>query len=327
MKKRTSDFGSKVVTMLKKTGKALIASEEDGAPTECTFRPAPKTLDIMVQARENLNSFRTYLETDPTDSHKCYELVALTMSRAVSQFTNRTADLQEKLNEARTAVLDFTEQEQITRARKAECQERLKALHLQESEVRAEIQTLNHEAADLQAGIAAGKTLKRSMRDGKRQFDELQAELTALEAEFHREEERTKEAKRELADGQAALEKRKKDTDDELARTEKRIRELTARLKRQEIFEREAQSRAQKRRASAATSQEQKVATFVIDDRVKVSHDELEGLSYMVTTIQRENRELSEDVESKQMDIDCLMQENRGLHQLIRQSAAKVNKD
>jgi uncharacterized protein involved in exopolysaccharide biosynthesis len=45
------------------------------------------------------------------------------MSRAISQFTNRTADLQEKLNEARTAVLDFTEQEQLTRARKTACQD------------------------------------------------------------------------------------------------------------------------------------------------------------------------------------------------------------
>jgi hypothetical protein len=62
-------------------------------------------------------------------------------------------------------VLDFTEQEQLTRTRKVACQDRLKALHLSESDVRAEIQRLNHDAADLQAGIAAGKALKHSLRD------------------------------------------------------------------------------------------------------------------------------------------------------------------
>jgi chromosome segregation ATPase len=189
---------------------------------------------------------------------------------------------------------------------------------LSESDVRADIQHLKHDTADLHAGIAAGKALKGSLRDGKRRFDELQAQLAELEDEFHREEAQTRDAKRELADAQAALERGRADAEDEVARTDSQIRDLTERIRRQESLEREALSRAQKRRAAA---QEQKVATFVIDGRVKVRPEELQGLRNMVAAIQRENRELAEDVDSKQADIDCLMQENRGLYQLIRQFA------
>jgi hypothetical protein len=114
------------------------------------------------------------------------------------------------------------------------------------------------------------------------------------------------------------MHRRRSSAEDEDARTDSRIRDLTERLRRQESLEREAQSRAQKRRAAA---QEQKVATFVIDDRVKVRPEELQKLRHMVAAIQRENRELAEDVDSKQTDIDCLIQENRGLHQFIRQFA------
>ena len=46
----------------------------------------------------------------------------------------------------------------------------------------------------------------------------------------------------------------------------------------------------------------------------------------MVEQIEAENRALEEEYESKQMDIDCLIQQNLGLKQIIRDIVENQNK-
>jgi hypothetical protein len=50
------------------------------------------------------------------------------------------------------------------------------------------------------------------------------------------------------------------------------------------------------------------VSAFVIEDRVKISEEDTETLRFVI-----------EEGNDRMMDVDCLMQENIGLKQLIRQ--------
>jgi septal ring factor EnvC (AmiA/AmiB activator) len=271
----------------------------------------------MLQARENLIVFRTYLESDPTDSHGCYDVVYQTMSRAFSQFTDQTADLEVKLLEARTAVHDIAAQEQATQQRRSSFVERLAALEADASSVRAQIWAAQEEGRHLEAAIRDGKERKRQLLEGRRAYDELQAQLADAEAEFVRQKEATHRRQYDLAEVRRAVEQQTRELEDELAASEAQIREITAKVKQVEAEDREVQL-ARKRTAAVPAKEEPKQTTYVINDSVRVSHQELEGLRFMVEALQGENNKLAEHIESRMMDADCLFQENCGLKQVIR---------
>jgi chromosome segregation ATPase len=306
-------------SMMKKTSKVFGPDDEEHTPppNECLFQPASSSLDIMLQARENLIVFRTYLESDPTDSQGCYDVVYQTMSRAFSQFTNRTAELEGKLLEAQTAANDFSGQEQLTRQRRASFLDRLAALEAAAAGVRPEIDAAHEETSRLEAEIRGGKERKRRLAEGRRAYDGLQVQLAAAEAEFVRQKEATRRRQQDLADVRRAVERQARELEDELAASDARIRELTVRVKQVEAEDREVQ--LVKRRTSPTPAKDgPKQSTYVINDSVRVSQQELEQLRFMVEAIQAENEKLAEQVESRMMDADCLLQENCGLKQVIR---------
>ena len=59
--------------------------------------------------------------------------------------------------------------------------------------------------------------------------------------------------------------------------------------------------------------------SYVIEDTVKISNQEVVGLQFMINQLEKENKQLHILIESKKDDIKCLSDENLGLKEIIRE--------
>ena len=102
--------------------------------------------------------------------------------------------------------------------------------------------------------------------------------------------------------------------EEEIQKCDTKVKDLTSKAKKADQIEK---SLANKPKQDVYENEPQKAA-FVINDNVKVSNEEIKQLKFMVTSIQQENEQLIKERDSKMMDVDCVMQENLGLKQIIR---------
>jgi DNA repair exonuclease SbcCD ATPase subunit len=321
-------ISSKLRSIIKK-GKN---TSRDGLPTEdelpaetepvepCPFQLASSSLDVMVQARENLANFRIYLEEDPIDSFACYRKVSQSMARAFSEFTNRTADLKVQLGKAETAATDFDQPLQENQSQKAQLTAELQAAREETQKLRESLTRINTQKSVLDREISEFKALKRTVKQIQQRESLLRQKIADYAAALEKETVATGELEGQLAfqrehesDSGAALR-------EELQQSEARIRELMTKAKKADTEEKEIQAKLQQRKSvPVVPPPTEKPSTFLIRDTVRISQGEVDNLIFMIKAIRKENAELTNDRNSKMVDIDCLMQENLGLKQLIRQ--------
>jgi SMC interacting uncharacterized protein involved in chromosome segregation len=283
--------------------------------SEVPFIPADASLDLMVQARENLNSFKSYLDHDPSDSGRHYDIVAQTMSRACSEFTNRTAELEIRIDQARTAANDIIAQEESIVQQKDNFCVQISAAESEESQLRLELESLQSNARELESAVENGEAQEKEFDHIRREYSIWKERHESLVAEYESEDARTKELAREESELRELLQTQSTGAEAEVAQVEARIRELAATVK--VITARPDQP--QKEEEAVAAQPE--LPAFVIQDSVHVSGGERRHLAAMVAALEEENAALAADVNSRMMDIDCLMQENLGLKQIIREIA------
>jgi chromosome segregation ATPase len=288
--------------------------------SEVQFVAADTSLDLMAQARVNLNSFKSYLEHDSDDSHGHYSVVAQTMSRACSQFTNRTAELEILIDQARTAASDIVEQENSILAQKATFCEKLLDVEAEDIRLRGELEKLRLSAVELESQIEAGSDQIEKVEEARVEYGNWTERQRELMEEFEREAARTKELLQEEEELKEALRRRSEGEDEEVVLAEARVRELASKVK--ELVVREEQ--AAKKVEEEAPAAQVELPAFVIEDSVHVNGEEIKNLVFMVAALREENELLAGEVESRMVDIGCLGQENMGLKQIIREMVEGV---
>jgi chromosome segregation ATPase len=286
--------------------------------SDITFVPANPSLDIMVQARENLNAFKAYLEHDPPDSWSHYDVVAQTMSRACSEFTNRTAQLEIKIDHARSAATDIEIRWREIVQKRADYLAQLEVIEAEETRMGIDLSSLQAQISAIESQLAILEQQERQLAEAREEHSVLESKYESAAAEYEAERAQTKV----LMDEQALLlqKTQQRDTEQEAAfrECEERVRHLAAMAKAAE--ERAAQA-ATPRKKDETPAGPPGTPAFVIQDTVRVSSEEIERLGFMVGSLEADNARLALQVNSRMQDIDCLMQENLGLKQIIRELA------
>jgi hypothetical protein len=324
--KKASEIGSRFKTMIMKHTEASPDRSEPEIPPPLpspVFDLAPPSLDLASQALQNLQNFKSYLELAQSDGPKYFPSVAESFSQALTFLRNRTSDRASQLSEAKTAASDFEEQESRNRALKMEYSDQLGALQAEEGCLRAQLEDLRRGGIELQKEIATGKALKRSTRAARSDFEGLTTKLKLLEEELAKEVEKTAVLSAELTEMMIQADSQKQQLELALESCEARVRELKARARTQEV-EREQVKTLGKKKKLEPLLLTPDVSAYVIDDRVKITGEDIETLRFMIEALEKENAELAEAEQEKMTDIDCLMQENLGLKQLIRSSTEGI---
>jgi predicted RNase H-like nuclease (RuvC/YqgF family) len=279
---------------------------------------ASAALDAAAQARENLRNFRAFLEGDPGDPAAALLAVTQSFSGALTALRGQTADLQSKTTEAQAAATDLDGQEAENTARRTDYAARLAGLREERAALARAIEQLRLEGERLEREIATGKALKAGMHEKTDEFTGRSRRLADLEKELMEESAHTVFLQQEAGRLRLEIEGQGQQAELDLANSQARVRDLTLEAKKAELEEKRSKMQAKKKKLLPLLLTPD-VSAFVIEDRVKISEEDTETLRFMIDALQEENAKLIEERNDRMMDVDCLMQENVGLKQLIRQ--------
>lgn len=316
------DFGNKFknIKNIMKKKKGGDSDEETPDGQDNVFVEADQSMDMMAQARQNLNSFKRYIETNPPDARIHFGVVFQTMTKAFSDITNKGAEIEIKIQESKTQAEEFDTKIEAQEKTKAEIEKTLTELTGQIRTKKNEINKIQAKNDKLEQTILLHKKAKVRVNQLLLKYEDQLSSLNEHTAILEKEKETTAKLVQQLDDAQDAFRCKKIEIENEIKQSEQSLRELVTKVKQVDAVE-------QKEKAiTAATPKKVVIAapppeksTFVIEDNVKVSHSEIDGLRRMIYDIQVENDTLQEELDSKKMDVDCLMQENLGLKQVIRE--------
>lgn len=306
--------------MFKRKNKDKEQAEQKHDAPQVVFQEAPPDLDLFTTARINLKNFKEYLEQTQENAFEPYQIVNGSLSKAYSNLTNKQSELEaEKENHTKdmTAITaDISKQKEAYQSETNE----IEALKKSQDEIYQSNQVLKEKIQS-----QTDKNAKAAKE--KVQLAELQEKLKSLRSAVENKQKEletvlttTKSASDEYESLKQTLADKQKFAAEELIKSEQQVKELQAQAKKQEqIQERQkmkAPERVNSRRRVSMT--DRKTETFIIKDNLQLSTAELETLRTLTTQIQKENDVLQGEYESKQMDVDCLFQENLGLKQILR---------
>lgn len=291
------------------------SSDEATNPNEPAFQAAESSLSLREQAMSNLLNFKKYLEQNPANPSQEYEVVYQSISHAFSDLTNQISTLQNEKEKANAEYEKYTEQlgEKIMLKSNFERQitdltaEKRKERNFLDEQVR-----VNNKIVLEKERTSKNKEQIRILSEKIEQLkNKITEEKQRLEQEIEKTQKLTSDNERiklKFQDKQNVIDSKMKKGDNE-------IKVLMTQAKKAESVQIE-QMNVEKKPQVPVNKEN---TTFMIDDNVKVSNEEIHTLKYMVSEIQKENKSLSIELESKKMDVDCLMQENLGLKQIIRE--------
>ncbi|KAH0790550.1 hypothetical protein GPJ56_005539 [Histomonas meleagridis] len=280
-----------------------------------TFTKADTSLPLAQQAKENFKNFKKYLDSNPPDPASDYDHVYQTMSHAFSDWTNQVTTLEANIS-------DLSAQIGI-------CEEKIKEKENQKSQLEKQLSELSNEK-NLKLRELKEQKLITSRIEVRNQISPLKLQINDLINEFNnisgklqvnkellsKELEKTDHLQKHFDDLEMKIKEQEDNVRTEIERSEAEIKKLKDQAKKVEIIVPEQIEPKQTKRRRSSNYQE--AETFVIKDNVKVSQEEINTLKYMISEIQKENDKIKKERDSKMVDIDCLLQENIGLKQMIR---------
>jgi chromosome segregation ATPase len=323
--KKKAEFGSRFKSMIRRRSKPDgTVFSDDSEPVRSASMPEPgfqfasTTLDPTVQARENLVNFKAFLESDPSDPFADLLGVSQSFSGALATLRLRTDDFQAKLTEAQAASIDLDDQESTYEAHKMQFAIRLADLRDEKAALLRVAEQLRQEGERLEGQIAAGKAMKKSVRQNNDALTSYCTRLGDLEKQLIEECAHTVFLQQEVDRLKLEIEGQGQHFELELASSQARVRDLTLEAKRGELEEKRAKMQAKKKKLLPLLLTPD-VSAFVIEDKVKISDEDTGTLRFMIGALTEENKEMIQERDDAMMDVDCLMQENIGLKLLIRQ--------
>lgn len=286
---------------------------DEGPKEQFVFIPADKSLDIVLQTRENLGNFKSFLESKPDDPTLNYDAVYQTLSQAFGELTNDISQSQERydqsLEESKELEKEINEKEKIRNS----LEKQIRELNYQVRQLKSELFSLKEETELFESKLESTKHYKSTRNKLGLLYQDLLSQKIAGNSLYENSKMETQRLEELLQRKKKILEETTKQSDNEIQKSEVKIKSLTNEAKRADQREKELQSKPK-----VDSYVDDSSNTFIIDDNVKVSPEEIKQLKLMVESIQQENANLIAERDSKMMDIDCIMQENLGLKQIIR---------
>lgn len=300
--------------------------EHNEAKTEApgvVFQEAPPDLDLFTTARINLKNFKEYFEQTQENAFEPYQIVNASLSKAYSNLTNKASELllekEHHTKDMESVQADIAQQkESLERENKeiSELKEKQNKLHERNSELKKKIENQRGKNTDSSKYKVTLAELQEKLKNLQSTVEKKQKDLEAL----------TEHNKKIIDEYDACKKKlsgKQEFATSELLKSEQLVKDLQTQAKKIEQ-EREAQKlKAEQKKSVHMSSRrvsmtERKTETFIIQDNLQLSNTELETLRSLTSQIQKENDELNEEYESKKMDVDCLIQQNLGLKQILR---------
>jgi hypothetical protein len=180
------------------------------------------------------------------------------------------------------------------------------------------LEELQRSQNQLICDITIGKAKKKLLHTSRDDVNSRAGRLAELEEEFARESAKTIALQSDVNELKLQVEAQKQQLELALETCEAKVRELTLRARNSKSDLAPTKTSAKKKKLEPLLLTPD-VSAYVIDDRVRISGEDTERLQFMITELEKENEELLQSQSDKMADIDCLMQENLGLKQLIRQ--------
>jgi len=289
---------------------------------EIKFQEADSNLDIFTQARINIQNFYSYFQQSQIDASIHYSIVSKTLSKAYGILTNRCAELEinRETYEKQIASIQedtnrFNKEVEINKELLNQLLNREKFLICEKSRLSQEL------LRETQQRNKIAETKKKILRI-KYDMKSIEDKASTMEQHYHVLHEQLLNLEREYRE---AVEN-SFDCGNELENTARKseilIKELVSRIK-----SIESEQEKNKPKPSSNTSKtplpSPEKSSYLIVDTVKYSDRDIINLKNTIQIIEDENSILSAELDSKKMDTDCLMQQNIGLKQIIRDLVEK----
>ncbi|KAH0795153.1 hypothetical protein GPJ56_000996 [Histomonas meleagridis] len=280
-----------------------------------TFTKADTSLPLSQQAKENLINFKKYLEKNPPDPSSDYDHVYQTMSHAFSDWTNNVTTLQSEISELSVKRNEYEEKINEKEKEKSQLEKQLSELSIEKKKKTRELEEKKSDILKLEDQKNQNFKLKTQIENLTTQFNELLEKLQARKDVYEKEKEKTTQIQNHCDDVEKKVHEKEDSVQSDIEKDDAELKELMNQAKKTEIIPEIETKQTNKKQPTGP----QEVETYVINDNVKVSQEEINGLKYMISEIQRENEEITIERDSKMMDVDCILQENLGLKQIIRE--------
>ena len=281
---------------------------------QSVFVPADKSLDIVVQAQDNLDNFQIYLNSNDIYESTGFPFVSESLTQALTLLAKNNSDTQIKVKETKQKLDDLNEKVAEKIALKEE------ALKKQEANEQT-IKNIKIAIQDNQSQLQIAAKKIELIRKARLNYFRMQMQQDDLRIHSKQLHDRIQDTKTKLDSYNLYLSMRKGTISreelkltDELAQTEEKIRTLLLQIKDLEAKQKLLPPKSPPPQPKTTTEK----SMFVINDNVSVSREEIDDLQYMVTALNAKNEQLLAEKESLMMDMDCLLQENMGLKQIIR---------
>lgn len=304
---------------LKRKTKELSEAKSD--TPQVVFQEAPPDLDIFMTARFNLRNFKEFFEQTQENAFEPYQLVSASLSKAYSNLTQKQAELeteQEHHNKDMDSIQSDIKKQKETFETESKEIENLKQKQ----------EDFSHSIDEYKQKIKTQTSKNATSTEQKAKLAELQEKLKSLRLSI---ESKQKELETVISNNKTSneeylslkdkLAEKEKYAENELLESEQQVKDLQSQAKKleqeQEKLEKikAAQEKSPKKARAPA---DRKSETFIIQDNLKLGNRELDSLRLLTQQIQQENDQLQAELEDKQMDIDCLGQQNLGLKQILR---------
>jgi hypothetical protein len=322
IRKKKAQISSKLKHMIHKHSKSENIHPRpdncDRPSVQPTFRLSHTNRDTTAEVLENLWNFKIYLEKDPSDPESDLMSVTDNFSTAVTALRHRTADFQVKLAGAQAASADLDVQESHIRTRKRELAAQLASLQEERATLLPVLARLQFDGEKQSADLTRSKGLKKRIIQKRDDFTSLDTSVSSLEAEIARQTVATLQLQSELSRLRLEIQGREQKGEFDFTECQRRIHDLTIQAKQAEAEKEQAKVQEKNKRVVPVLLTPD-VSAFVIEDRVKISRDDAATLRFMIEALREENERLIGEMNDGMMDVDCLMQENIGLKQIIRQ--------
>lgn len=288
--------------------------EERPIVEKFVFTPADSHLEKSFQARENLANFKRFLDSHPDDLMEVFQVVQKSLFGAFADLADKTTNLKMKIENSRISDQEIDGQIKEKENIRLDLERQVRNNNAEIRQLKIQIHALKDEADSLNNQLKRTEKYKMEKNRFSLLYEDLLSEKLLGNSNIERSKIETDKLEKDLESEKLQFKEQKSQLDEDIQKSESLVRNLTNKAKKVDQIEKSLANKPKQE----AYNEEPKKTAYVINDNVKVSNEEIRQLRFMVDSIQMENNQLTEERNSKMMDIDCIMQENLGLKQIIR---------
>ncbi|KAK8866676.1 hypothetical protein M9Y10_009643 [Tritrichomonas musculus] len=319
--RKNSSFSNKIKNFVEKTKLQHVVKNDHSSETDDTpmtekfvFTPADQNLEKSFQARENLANFKRFLDSHPDDPMEAFQLVQQSLLDAFAELADKTVVLKTKLENSQISNKEIDAQIKEKEEIRLNLERQVRNNNGEIRQLKIQYHALKDETENINNQLKKTEKYKMEKNKFSLLYQDLLSQKLQGKSNYEQSKIETSKLEKELESAKLQFDEQKIKMEEEVQKSETQVKDLANKAKKADQIEKSLASKPKQENVE----KEPKKTAFVINDNVKVSNEEIKQLKLMIESIQRENNHLTEERNSKMMDIDCIMQENLGLKQIIR---------